>query len=173
MNRIFGVTMSTQPCYVCHIGANVMQLFATYVISDRKRNRILSNKIGNIWRKITRTVANFDATDIFLKHDKRQVAACCGCGISPPSKPGHLGLNGKNGINSKTVNPGKDASDAAKGHSPAIPQGPARRCGPKGPPGKPGLVEYTAKDALRGPPGLQGQIGFPGTPGISGRFVIL
>ncbi|VDM96683.1 unnamed protein product, partial [Onchocerca ochengi] len=101
-----------------------------------------AKSIGILRRKRA-SVANFDATDIFLKHDKRQVAACCGCGISPPSKPGHLGLNDG-------------------------PQGPARRCGPKGPPGKPGLVEYTAKDALRGPPGLQGQIGFPGTPGISG-----
>ncbi|VDO39239.1 unnamed protein product [Onchocerca flexuosa] len=172
-----GVTMSTVAILLCVISASMLYSYLQHMHS------YFVKSTGTLQRKQA-SVAN---SGVFLKHDKRQVAACCGCGNSPPGGPGPSGLDGKDGADGKPGHSGKDTLDATKGHSSAIPQewcfdyedgppGTAGRSGPKakevlrgrrGPQvrlGVPAHLEYL----LRRPPGTLGPLGPPGRVSMSG-----
>uniref|UniRef100_A0A0R3S606 Col_cuticle_N domain-containing protein n=1 Tax=Elaeophora elaphi TaxID=1147741 RepID=A0A0R3S606_9BILA len=194
-----GVTMSTVATLSCIISVPMLYSYLQHVQSKMENElEFCRSRSGNIQREITRTqylakstgslrvkrsnVADFDVDDVFFIHNKRQVTACCGCGISPPGLPGPPGLNGKDGADGNLGPPGRNGPDAPQMPPPAAPQewcfdcedGPPGRVGkpgPKGPPGRPGMVGFAAEGGLRGPPGRRGQIGPPGTPGIPGKYL--
>ncbi|OZC07733.1 nematode cuticle collagen domain protein [Onchocerca flexuosa] len=102
-----GVTMSTVAILLCVISASMLYSYLQHMHS------VMENEI-EFYRSRS---AN---SGVFLKHDKRQVAACCGCGNSPPGGPGPSGLDGKDGADGKPGHSGKDTLDATKGHSNSV-----------------------------------------------------
>lgn len=65
-------------------------------------------------RKKRLSLIDPDEDDIFFNSAKREVTACCGCGISPPGVSGPPGLDGRDGADGKPGLPGKDGPDAVE-----------------------------------------------------------
>lgn len=106
-----------------------------------------------------------------VERSKRQVDACCGCGVSPPGLEGPPGEPGPDGIDGESGEPGNDAPDVVM----SVQEAPIDWCfecpdaavgspgnpGPKGLPGKPG-EKGKPGESLKGKPGIIGVIGPPG-----------
>uniref|UniRef100_A0A915Q7I3 Nematode cuticle collagen N-terminal domain-containing protein n=1 Tax=Setaria digitata TaxID=48799 RepID=A0A915Q7I3_9BILA len=190
-----GVTMSTVATLLCVISVPMLYSYLQHIQSVMENEvEFCRSRTGNMWREITRTQylvksvgikrtkrsgVEDSEDDVLHNRDKRQIPACCGCGISSPGPPGPPGLDGIDGRDGAPGKPGRDGPDAVSQPLRVVPQewcfdcedgppGPAGRVGPKGLPGKPGLIGFTPRGGIQGPPGPPGQIGPPGTPGTPG-----